>query len=36
MIDEQQMARCSTWMTDYRRRLKFVVTSVPFVAQIDE
>ena len=36
IIDDQQMTRLLTWMTDYKDDLKFVVTSVPFVAQIDE
>ena len=36
MIDERQMGALLEWMCDYRHDLKFIVTSVPFVAQIDE
>lgn len=36
MIDEDQMARLLDWMCDYKDDLKFVVTSVPFVAEIND
>lgn len=36
MIDETQMCRLLEWMTDYKDDLKFVVTSVPFVAEIND
>jgi len=36
IIDEEQMLRLLNWLTQHRHDLKFVVTSVPFVAQINE
>ncbi len=36
IIDEEQMTALLRWMTAYRQDLKFVVTSVPFVAEINE
>jgi phosphodiesterase/alkaline phosphatase D-like protein len=35
MIDAAQMAALLQWMCDNRQRLKFVITSVPFVAEIN-
>jgi phosphodiesterase/alkaline phosphatase D-like protein len=34
MLDDAQMERLLAWMAEYRHDLKFIVTSVPFVAQI--
>jgi phosphodiesterase/alkaline phosphatase D-like protein len=36
MIDEKQMTELLEWMTTYKHDLKFVVTSVPFVAEIND
>jgi phosphodiesterase/alkaline phosphatase D-like protein len=36
IIDKDQMVQLLQWMTDHRQDLKFVVTSVPFVAEINE
>ena len=36
IIDDAQMAALLDWMSRHRTDLKFVVTSVPFVAEIDE
>ena len=36
MIDEGQMSGLLRWMSDYKDDLKFVVTSVPFVAEISD
>ena len=36
MIDEGQMGHLLDWMTRYKNDLKFVVTSVPFVAEISD
>ena len=36
IIGPEQMRALIKWMSDYRDDLKFVVTSVPFVAEIDE
>jgi phosphodiesterase/alkaline phosphatase D-like protein len=36
MIDDDQMCRLLQWMTCYKDDLKFVVTSVPFVAEIND
>ncbi len=36
IIDEEQMLRLLDWLMEHRHDLKFVVTSVPFVAQINE
>ncbi len=36
IIDDDQMAQLLQWMKQYKDDLKFVVTSVPFVAQIND
>lgn len=36
IIDNEQMLRLLDWLTQHHDDLKFVVTSVPFVAQINE
>ena len=36
IINEDQMTALLEWMTAYRDELKFVVTSVPFVAEIND
>jgi hypothetical protein len=36
IIDDAQMCELLKWMTDYKNDLKFVVTSVSFVAQVNE
>jgi phosphodiesterase/alkaline phosphatase D-like protein len=36
ILDDIQMAALLEWMTTYKNDLKFVVTSVPFVAEINE
>jgi phosphodiesterase/alkaline phosphatase D-like protein len=36
MIDDGQMAALLHWMTTYKDDLKFVITSVPFVAEIND
>ena len=36
IIDDEQMEQLLEWMSKYRDDLKFVVTSVPFVAQIND
>ena len=36
MIDDDQMSQLLQWMSCYKNDLKFVVTSVPFVAQIND
>lgn len=34
MLDEEQLCRLEKWLGDWRRELKFVVSSVPFVAEL--
>ncbi len=36
MIDRHQLERLKRWMCDHRSDLKFVVTSVPFVAEVND
>ena len=36
IIDAEQMRELLKWMSEHREALKFVVTSVPFVAQVNE
>ena len=36
IIDSEQMLRLLNWLSVHRNDLKFVVTSVPFVAQVNE